>query len=165
MTSTFSIDLYQIASIAEQNSAVDRNFTQRVSPQMLGENIHKLAQRVRGVAALDNDQVLLTFFSAEAIAILFTMPNRYWFWRVVAYSALAADDAAEVISAAIVKDALRHFRSGLGSDFDFTRRIDQLTVQEACLSVAAGIILLKSDDGLMSKNFVPVFNPIFQPHG
>ena len=161
MTSTFSVHLYQIASIAQQDNAVDRNWSQPLRPQMLGLNIYRLALRVRGVEAVNDDQLLPTFFSSEAVTMLFTMPNLYWFWKVVAYSALAADDAAEVISASTVKDALRHYRNELGMAFDITRRIDELTVQEACVFVAAGIIVLKPE-GLLAKNAVPVLNPIFQ---
>ena len=164
MTSSFSVDLYQIASIAGQASAVDCNWCQPLCPQMLGQNIYKLALRVRGVDALKDDEVLPTFFSAEAVAILFTMPNLHWFWKVVGFAALSADDDRDVISAGTIKGALRHFRNELGLAFDFTRRIDQLTVQEACVLLAAGIIVLKPE-GLLAKNAVPVFNPIFQPQG
>jgi hypothetical protein len=83
---------------------------------------------------------------------------------MVAHSALAADDHAAVIGAATVKDALRHFRNELGMAFDLTRRIDQLTVQEACVLVAAGIIVLRPE-GLLARNAVPVFNPVVQPQG
>lgn len=129
MTSTFSIDLYQIASIAQQENAVSRNWSQPLGLQMLRLNIYMLAMQVRGVGFLNDYQVLPTFFSSEAVTLLFTMPNPSWFWKVVGYSALAADDAAEVISAATVKDALRHYRNELGMAFDLTRRIDELTVQ------------------------------------
>jgi hypothetical protein len=164
MTSIFSRDLYQIASIAQQGNPVDRHWSHPLCPQMLGLNIYRLAMRVRAVPLLRDDQVLPTFFSAAAVEILFTMPNLYWFWKVVGYSALAADDAAEVISAATVKEAMRHYRNELGMAFDLTRRIDQLSAQEACVLMAAGVIVLKSE-GFLAKNAVPVFNPIFQPQG
>ncbi len=164
MTTSFSVQLYQIASIAQQEHALSRNWSQPLTPQMLGLNIYRLAMRVRGVESVNDDQVLPTFFSAEAIALLFTMPNLHWFWKVVAYSALAADDHAALIGAATVKEALRHFRNELGMAFDFTRRIDQLTVQEACVLVAAGVIVLKPE-GLLAKNAVPVYNPVVQPQG
>jgi hypothetical protein len=164
MTTSFSVQLYQIASIAQQEHALSRNWSQPLTPQMLGLNIYRLAMRVRGVESVNDDQVLPTFFSAEAITILFAMPNLHWFWKVVAYSALAADDHAALIGAATVKDALRHFRNELGMAFDFTRRIDQLTVQEACVLVAAGVIVLRPE-GLLAKNAVPVYNPVVQPQG
>lgn len=164
MTTSFSVQLYQIASIAQQEHALSRNWSQPLTPQMLGLSIYRLAMRVRGVESVNDDQVLPTFFSAEAIALLFTMPNLHWFWKVVAYSALAADDHAALIGAATVKEALRHFRNELGMAFDFTRRIDQLTVQEACVLVAAGLIVLKPE-GLLAKNAVPVYNPVVQPQG
>jgi hypothetical protein len=164
MTTSFSIHLYQIASIAQQENALSRNWSQPLTPQMLGLNIYRLAMHVRGVESVDDDQVLPTFFSDDAIAILFTMPNLHWFWKMVAHSALAADDHAAVIGAATVKDALRHFRNELGMAFDLTRRIDQLTVQEACVLVAAGIIVLRPE-GLLARNAVPVFNPVVQPQG
>lgn len=164
MTTSFSIHLYQIASIAEQQNALGRNWSQPLTPQMLGLNLYRLALRVRGSETVSDDQVLPTFFSAEAIAILFTMPNLYWFWKVVAYSALAADDHASVIGAATVKDALRHWRNELAMAFDVGRAIDQLTVQEACVLVAAGVIVLKPE-GLLAKNAVPVYNPIVQSQG
>lgn len=59
---------------------------------------------------------------------------------------------------------MRHYRNELGMAFDLTRRIDQLSVQEACVLMAAGVIVLRPD-GLLAKNAVPVFNPIFQPQG
>ena len=164
MTTSFSVHLYQLASIAQQEHALGRNWSQPLTPQMLGLNIYRLAMRVRGVEAVNDDQVLPTFFSAEAIAILFGMPNLHWFWKVVAYSALAADDNAALIGAATVKAALRHFRNELGMAFDLTRPIEQLTVQEACVLVAAGVIVLKPD-GLLAKNAVPVYNPVVQPQG
>lgn len=164
MTTSFSVQLYQIASIAQQEHALSRNWSQPLTPQVLGLNIYRLAMRVRGVESVNDDQVLPTFFSAEAIALLFTMPNLHWFWKVVAYSALAADDHAELIGVATVKEALRHHRNELGMAFDFTRRIDQLTVQEACVLVAAGVIVLRPE-GLLAKNAVPVYNPVVQPQG
>lgn len=129
MTTSFSVHLYQIASIAQQEHALSRNWSQPLGLQMLRLNIYMLAMQVRGVGFLNDYQVLPTFFSSEAVTLLFTMPNPYWFWTVVGYSALAADDAAEVISAATVKDALRHYRNELGMAFDLARRIDELTVQ------------------------------------
>jgi len=164
MTTSFSVQLYQIASIAQQEHALSRNWSQPLTPQMLGLNIYRLAMRVRGVESVNDDQVLPTFFSAEAIALLFTMPNLHWFWKVVAYSALAADDHAALIGAATVKEALRHHRNELGMAFDLTRPIDRLTVQEACVLVAAGVIVLKPE-GLFAKNAVPVYNPVVQPQG
>lgn len=131
---------------------------------MLGLNIYRLAMRVRGVEAVNDDQLLPTFFRADAIALLFAMPNLHWFWKVVAYSALAADDDAALIGAVTVKEALCHFRNELGMAFDLTRRIDQLTLQEACVLVASGVIVLRPE-GLLAKNAVPVYNPIFQPQG
>ena len=164
MTTSFSVQLYQIASIAQQEHALSRNWSQPLTPQMLGLNIYRLAMRVRGVESVNDDQVLPTFFSAEAIALLFTMPNLHWFWKVVAYSALAADDHAALIGAATVKEALRHHRNELGMAFDLTRPIDRLTVQEACVLVAAGVIVLRPE-GLLAKNAVPVYNPVVQPQG
>lgn len=164
MTTSFSVRLYQLASIAQQEHALGRNWSQPLTPQMLGLNIYRLAMRVRGVEAVNDDQVLPTFFSTEAIAILFGMPNLHWFWKVVAYSALAVDDNAALIGAATVKAALRHFRNELGMAFDLNRPIEQLTVQEACVLVAAGVIVLKPD-GLLAKNAVPVYNPVVQPQG
>lgn len=164
MTSTFSAHLYQIASIAQQENAVSRNWSQPLRPQMLGLNIYRLALRVRGVEAVNDDQLLPTFFSSEAVTMLFTMPNLHWFWKVVAYSALSADDHAEVISAATVKEAMRHYRNELGMAFDLTCRIDQLSVQEACVLLAAGVIVLRPE-GLLAKNAVPVLNPIIEPQG
>lgn len=164
MTTSFSVRLYQLASIAQQEHALGRNWSQPLTPQMLGLNIYRLAMRVRGVEAVNDDQVLPTFFSTEAIAILFGMPNLHWFWKVVAYSALAVDDNAALIGAATVKAALRHFRNELGMAFDLNRPIEQLTVQEACVLVAAGVIVLKPD-GLLAKNAVPVYNPVVQSQG
>ena len=164
MTTSFSVQLYQIASIAQQENALSRNWSQPLTPQMLGLNTYRLALRVRGVESVNEDQVLPTFFSSEAIALLFTMPNLHWFWKVVAYSALAADDHAALIGVATVKDALRHFRNELGMAFDLTRPIEQLSVQEACVLVAAGVIVLKPE-GLLAKNAVPVYNPVVQPQG
>lgn len=164
MTTSFSVHLYHLASIAQQEHALGRNWSQPLTPQMLGLNIYRLAMRVRGVEAVNDDQVLPTFFSTEAIAILFGMPNLHWFWKVVAYSALAADDNAALIGAATVKAALCHFRNELGMAFDLTRPIEQLTVQDACVLVAAGVIVLKPY-GLLAKNAVPVYNPVVQPQG
>lgn len=164
MTTSFSVHLYQLASIAQQEHALSRNWSQPLTPQILGLNIYRLALRVRGVESVNDDQVLPTFFSAEAISILFTMPNLHWFWKVVAYSALAADDNAALIGAATVKEALRHFRNELGMAFDLTRPIDQLTLQEACVLVAAGVIVLKPE-GLLARNALPVYNTVVQPQG
>ena len=161
---SFPANLRQVAILNRSVSSEERSRWQDVAGQEYGHHLYELARQVHGVAVLDRALVLPTFFTAEAVARLLTLPNTFWFWNVVYY---AAEHPARngQIDHVIIDRVFRQKRDCLAGVYDLEKAIDQLSAHELALRVAEGVILFKSLNWQHLNDAALVFNPIFQPQG
>lgn len=139
--------LYNLAQAVKAKYAISMCWFQKLDPSYLGQEIYKLALTARNVESIKDDEILSTFFTAEACSLLFTLPNLYWFWRIVERAAINSDD--DLISEATVKRAMEEERSNAVRAYDLRKPLGMLTQMETALHVAAGLLVVKS--GLLDK--------------
>lgn len=160
----FPRDLHQHAGAERSRSMEKRSYWQDVSLLQNEYEIWELARRQRGVKVLDRSLVFPTFFTAEAVELLMTLPNNFWFWTVVQHS--ASDSAGGgLIDDVIVRQTIAGFRARRSSVYGLDKPMEQLSSFEMAVRVVEGVILFKSNDSELPSDGELVFNVMFQPQG
>ena len=75
--------LRSIAGVEQRNIAEIMNYYQPIDCSVLCRSLYHLALATTGQSAMTDDQILPTFFKADAVEQLLKLPNTYWFWRIV----------------------------------------------------------------------------------
>lgn len=100
------------------------------------------------------------FMTADAKQLLTShVRNKYWLYRLIAATVAVRDSSRARISANDVARAMNSLSEPVRQAMAVHKPIKQLTVEEACERVAAGVLLVTSVPGGTTEL---VFNPIFQ---
>src|SRR5262249_23528344 len=84
--------------------------------------LNHLACRLRGVESVSDQRVLPTFFTEEATALLMTMPNPYWFWRLLRESIpFFATGEVDRIPVEAIQSAMYQLQDRIPVQVDLTR--------------------------------------------
>ncbi|CAN5526163.1 hypothetical protein BH10CYA1_BH10CYA1_32360 [soil metagenome] len=151
-------ELYQLASAETQKNAAARTWFQDWSSCLFSLNLYKLACKANGVEGMLDSEVLCTFFTDAAIQALSAAPNRYWLWRLINESIVNRDENSDKIGEGAVKRAIRTVHNGVASSTNLSPSLNTLTREEACLWLACGVTVVKTDGSKVEI----VLNPIFK---
>ncbi len=137
-------ELQRLAFINGGKCEPQRIFLQTIKLSDLPASTFALAKFLKpGIAA---EQMLQAFFSVEAVGVMLTLPNQYWFWKVahdaVSYSASA--DPNSVIAAKAVHLAIACQRNGQSNRYDPAEDLADLSNDEIGDRLEHGICLMQS---------------------
>ncbi len=141
---TLHSELQRLAFINVGKCEPQRIFQQPIKLSDLPDSTFALAKFLRpGIA---EGQTLHAFFSDEAVGVMLTLPNQYWFWQVahdaVSYSASA--DPNSVVAAKAVHLAIACQRNGQSHRYDPAEDLADLTNDEIGDRLEHGICLMNS---------------------
>ncbi len=152
-------ELYNLAAAMKVKQAVTMCWAETLDRHFLGIEVYELALRISQQDSLRDDQIMTVFFTPSACVLLFSLPNQYWFWRIVERAALLWEDEDQ-ISDANVRQAIAEERSNLRRTYPFATPVSEMSQVEIALRVAAGLLLVKA--GSLDKAEI-VRNSIFSP--
>jgi hypothetical protein len=154
----------RLAKIADRQvlfQGTHRTWFRSLSRIELTEGLYELASEVKGVDSLHGEEILQTFFTAEAVSLLLTMPNLYWFWYIVKQTLVRASSVAKddsPIEETVVRATMRQVRLTDKNEWD-------LLSPEAAGSPNGYFWLTRMARGIVVVTIsgVMVPNPIFEP--
>jgi hypothetical protein len=152
-------DLNSIAQEQKLEKASNKNWYNELREDGLGQQLYQLALQVRGVQSLETGEVLPTFCTNEAQQLLMSMPNYYWFWHVLQDAIFREGDESDRIGIQAVQRAVHELRCSATYAVDLKRRVEDLSATEACMWMALGIVLVKTEG---HNTTVLVRNPIYR---
>jgi len=154
----------QLVRIAEGRLAHARNTKDWVEPvnyTVLGVELYRLACEVSGVESVSDPEILPTFFTEDAVAVLMTMPNQYWFWTIFQESVTSESDEVARVRVEMVRHVMVHRQRSASIQFGLHKKPEELTVPEACARVAEGILLVRPAGNGRYDQYVTVLNPVY----
>jgi len=177
VTVNIALELYDISRTEQLRIGFGRTLCEPVTHEVLvTPRLQSLAMMaVATNTLLAAEEVLPALFEEDAVALLLKVPNRYWFWKLMEVTALAAiaTEAGRFTRARLL-EAATLLQGMVGLNPMLTRVMvenikDDLTgTREAkiALRAAAGLVLLvPSTDG--TRHWLvdnPIFfDPAFQP--
>src|SRR5262249_9073959 len=101
----------QLVRIAEGRLAHARNTKDWVDPvnyTVLGVELYGVACEVSGVESVSDPEILPTFFTEDAVAVLMTMPSQYWFWTIFQESVTSESDEVARVRVEMVRHVMVH---------------------------------------------------------
>lgn len=140
----FRRELYNLAKVKRPNYAANSTWYHKLSPSDSGTDLYNLALKVKNCQSLVDSEILPTFFEKEAVELLLSLPNLYWFWRIVESSIIKAGNGRHVIGVEAVRGAMAEERNNAGRAYDLKKDISELSQVETALWVAAGILVVQS---------------------
>lgn len=140
---TLHSELQRLAFINGGKCEPQRIFQQAIKLSDLPASTFALAKFLK--PGIEQEQMLHAFFSTEAVGVMLTLPNQYWFWKV-AHDAVsyAGADANVVIAAKAVHLAIACNRNGQLHRYDPTEELEDLTNDEIGDRLEHGICLMQS---------------------
>ncbi len=162
MTETILKELFLLSRRAIESAAITQCWCGEVGPTYLGQELYRLALSARGVEAIPDCDILPTFFTEEAIKTLQTMPNKFWFWKIVHESTLSHVPATgmgsgSTIGVEAVKRAIAQERRGFQRIRNLNVDEKSLPPEEAAYWLASGVLLVE----VVNDKITVVRNPIF----
>jgi len=150
---TLHSELQRHAFINASKCEPQRIFQQTFKRSDLPASTFALAKFLQpGIA---EEQTLHAFFSEEAVGVMLTLPNQYWFWQVahdaVSYSANA--DPNSLITAKAVHLAIACQRNGQSHRYDPSEDLTDLSNDEIGDRLEHGICLMNSSAQL-TRNWI-----------
>ncbi|MDP3506525.1 MAG: hypothetical protein Q8T09_00915 [Candidatus Melainabacteria bacterium] len=154
---TLHSELQRHAFIQYGKCEPQRVFAQPIKLSDLPSSTFALAKFLK--PGITQEQMLHAFFSAEAVGVMLTLPNQYWFWKV-AHDAVsyASADPNSVIAAKAVHLAIACNRNGQSHRYDMGEELEDLTNDEIGNRLEHGICLMDSQTKM-------VRNWMFYPAG
>lgn len=140
---TLHSELQRLAFINGGKCEPQRIFYQAVKLSDLPASTFALAKFLK--PGIEQEQALHAFFSAEAVGVMLTLPNQYWFWKV-AHDAVsyAGSDPNAVIAAKAVHLAIACNRNGQRHRYNPAEELEDLTNDEIGDRLEHGICLMHS---------------------
>ena len=140
---TLHSELQRLAFINGGKCEPQRIFHQAIKLSDLPASTFALAKFLK--PGVEQEQMLHAFFSDEAVGVMLTLPNQYWFWKV-AHDAVsyAGEDPNAVIAAKAVHLAIACQRNGQLHRYDPAEELEDLTNDEIGDRLEYGICLMQS---------------------
>jgi len=159
-----SVELEHIASrqAKEPSVLLRKDWHEALHVPMYPRELYRLACRVKGVSSMSDPELLPTFFTEEAAALLSEMPNRFWFWTILGWAASRHHGSSERIGAEDVQAAIDGQHKLLSATFELSQDVGGLTPVEAGVRVAAGVLLVRERGAASSLPLELILNPICQ---
>lgn len=151
--------LHNIAfeQLASKAVVASQCWYQRVEPSAFGPALYGLALEVAEYNSLTDDKILPTLVEEGAAAILLSMVNTFWFWRVLKEAAFFQDDdSVKLTKSSVLKaiSAIKHIGSHNKVFGDYCRGED-LSPNAAAYLVASGVLLSDAESVALVRN--PVY--------
>lgn len=157
-TTDFRRDLYLLAQAQKILFTINKDWVEPLPPAIWGNELYQLACRVCGADTLPDEAILPSLFEEGAVKILSTLPNRFWFWRIVEAAVTAAGNGRGKIAAEAIHQAMAAERNQVAIAHDLSLKIADLDHYQVAERVALGICVVRSrllpDPGL-------VLNPVY----
>lgn len=167
MSKDLLLELFALAQEAQQLEGADKDFAapcELMNAYYLGsasQPLYRLACRASHMPSVAWDDVLTTFATDAAAALLLSLPNAYWVWRVIEWSIRTTDiGKGDLVSLDNVRDAMNALRQNLPKNYDWDKPFDQCSDEEKLVRLASGIILVRSN---WKGGSDLVSNPVFEP--
>ncbi|MBK8224490.1 MAG: hypothetical protein IPK73_26075 [Candidatus Obscuribacter sp.] len=154
----FRRELYNLAKAKRPIYASNSAWYHKLAPCDPGTDLYNLALQVRNCQSLVDTEILPTFFEKEAVELLLSLPNLYWFWRIVESSIIKAGNGRHVIGVDAVRGAIAEERNSAARAYDLKKDISALNQIETAVWVAAGILVVQSS--LLSEPAL-LRNPVY----
>lgn len=108
----FRTELYFLAEGEVKENRKFTSFHNPFAPHQLTMSLVQLASKVGRRLIRDADEALLVFAEEEAAALLLSLPNLFWFWKLLENSiGFERADETRLISVHEVRMAARHLRT------------------------------------------------------
>ena len=149
--------LSTIAAITGLAKGIIRQWETPLLRAKISDELRTLTRWVTNDGRLADSDILASLFAEDAIPLLLSLPNEFWFWKIVERAGML-DDASAKVSRAAVENAIWHWRVEASKEFDLHKKVSDLTSAERTLRLSFGVVIWRrANDG----HFELVMNPIF----
>lgn len=145
--------LRKFAQVKMVESAVGKDLVANLTLEALEIDFAKLVANIPTLAKLPGLSICM-FLTIEAVQLLLTAPNYYWFWKSLRNAGLR--EGFEKISFAEIEQEFQDQRKNLSRSIALRVEIESMTAADVALRVAHGVLLVDFENG---KPIV-VYNPI-----
>lgn len=147
----YLVRLYQLANAQRKEHMAGIAESVPPSHSCLSTELYRLALEMRGVESLLDREVLPTFMSEDAAALLLKMPNRYFFWATLSQALPSTDELP--LTKEHIQHGVRAQRLSASYKYQVQKRLADLggSPMELAAKVASrvtvGLVLIKRNFG------------------